>query len=383
MRRWMTAPVFFAAALGVASWADAPAARAQPKGTPPTEETIRTADGMKLKGLFHASKKPKGGKVSSAPVVLFLYPPGQDRSMTKGDWESLANTLNDEGFHVFRFDWRFHGKSFDVDNPLGDNMNPGFWNNPISGPTNAKYIKGSNAKPAKNIVKVNEVDAKYFPMYVQDLAAVRMHLDQKSDQGELNSSTIYVVGSEEAATLGLFWMTTEWQRPGIHPLLGGGQMYKVVPTPGIVVDPEAGKDIAGAVWLSAARPNLVSVPVATIQAWVKNTPKMRDLNPMLFLYGEGDAQGKSAAKFMYEDVLVAEGNKSLNVKKLEQTFLRDVKGTKLRGVGLLDPNLKPATADTIVKYLHQLEKERGNIVPKARSYSSPYYINTAAFGVFP
>src|SRR4051812_36796203 len=117
MRRWMTAPVFFAAALGLASWTETPAAQAQPKVVnPPTEETIRTADGMKLKGLFHASKTPKGGKVGSAPVVLFLYPPGADRSMTKGDWESLANTLNAEGFHVFRFDWRFHGKSFDVDN---------------------------------------------------------------------------------------------------------------------------------------------------------------------------------------------------------------------------------------------------------------------------
>jgi hypothetical protein len=39
------------------------------------------------------------------------------------------------------------------------------------------------------------------------------------------------------------------------------------------------------------------------------------------------------------------------------------------------------TEDTIVAYLKQLEKERGNIVAKDRKYVSPYYIDMSAFGV--
>src|SRR5947209_9228847 len=104
MRRWMTAPLVFATAVGLASLG-APPVAAQPPG--PTAETFRTADGMELHGLFHATQKDP----AKAPVVVFLYPPGPDRDMTKGDWGSLAKALNNEGYHVFQFDWRGHGKS--------------------------------------------------------------------------------------------------------------------------------------------------------------------------------------------------------------------------------------------------------------------------------
>ncbi|MBY0514131.1 MAG: hypothetical protein K2P78_09505 [Gemmataceae bacterium] len=382
MRRWMAAPLVFAAAFGlsVAANPTPAAAAAQDKG--PTEETIPTADGVKLRGLFHRS--PVGGP--NDPVVVLLYPPGLDRSMTKGDWPGLIKMLNDKKFHVFQFDWRGHGKSTDILDAAGDQTNPfaGFWANRVTGPYNVRYIKGSTKKPVKNDVFVKEVAPAYWPVYVEDLAAIRVHLDQKNDQGDLNSSSIYVIGAEDAATLGFLWMAAEWQRPGIHPLLGNGQHYKLVPTQGIVIDPEGGRDFAGAVWLSGGRPaNVPSINPALAQNWVKMSIKMRDNNPMLFLYGEKDANGKNAAGYFFEDVLVAKGNAGQGIKKLDQTFVRDVKGTNLRGVGLLGKNTELKTEDTIIAYLEQLQKERVAVTVKKRGYVSQYYINLPSFGVSP
>ena len=386
MRRWMIAPVFFAAAFGMTTWTEMPTAKAQPKPVPPVVETIRTADGMKLSGLFHETKNPKPGNSSgTSPVVILLYAPGVDHSMAKGDWEALANTLNENGFNVMRFDWRGHGKSTDITDPLGNMMNPGFWNNPYSGTWNSKFIKGSNKKPVKNDFKVNELSSpNYYPTYVQDLAAVRVHLDQKNDQKACNTSSIYIIGAEEAAPLALLWMTAEWNRPGIHPLFGNGLMYTVVPTPGVQNAPEGGKDIAGAVWLSGSRPpnGVTAINDRLMQTWVNKTLDLRLSNPMLFLYGDMDTERKNGAMYFFKDVLVAGGDKNVGVKALEQTFVREVKGAnKLRGVALLGQNPTLKTEDTIVAYLKQLEKERGNVVAKNRNFVTPYYINVAAFGV--
>src|SRR5688572_14484837 len=104
MRRWMAAPIVFATAVGLTSLGT-PSATAQPPA--PVQETFYTADGMELHGLCHATQKDP----AKAPVVVFLYPPGPDRDMTKGDWGTLAKALNAEGYHVFQFDWRGHGKS--------------------------------------------------------------------------------------------------------------------------------------------------------------------------------------------------------------------------------------------------------------------------------
>src|SRR5690606_17549423 len=141
----------------------------------------------------------------------------------------------------------------------------------------------------------------YFPLYVNDLTAVRMHIDQKNDQGDLNSSSIYLIGSGDAATLGMLWMASEWFRPAVHPMIGLGVQYKLTPTPGIAVDPAAGADIAGAIWLSASVPQ--TVPRNAVSAWPKVSMKMRDNNPMLFLYGGADTAAARESKFFYDEVL--------------------------------------------------------------------------------
>ena len=101
MRRWLAASIVLFAAVGFVL-TGAPRAAAQ--GQAAEEESFLTADGVLLKGVFHATDKNPG----SAPVVVLLYPPGPDRDMTKGDWVGLAKALNKEGYHVFRFDWRGH-----------------------------------------------------------------------------------------------------------------------------------------------------------------------------------------------------------------------------------------------------------------------------------
>jgi hypothetical protein len=373
MRRWLAAPLLFASLVGVASQGDV---TAQDENKP-VEETFPTADGVRLKGLFHKSPKPATGN----PVVILLYEPGVGNSMDKpGDWSGLTKTLSDKGFHVFRFDWRGHGKSKDITDPNE------FWFNPVTGPWNKKYVRGWNKKPIKNDldVKTDMVSGikGYTPIFVNDIAAARAHLDGKNDQNDLSTSSIYLIGAGDAAGLGLLWMTGEWVRPAIHPVFGNGAVYKFVPTPGVVVDPEAGKDIAGAVWLTGTRPAAFQARV--VSDWVKNQQKLRDNNPMLLMYGGDDPTAKASANYFFNEVLVAKGNKTLGIKALEQTFAEEVKGTKVRGAALLGNNAQLKTEDTIMKYLEARQKDRASVVRRERKYPGPYYfdLSNPSFGGF-
>jgi pimeloyl-ACP methyl ester carboxylesterase len=377
MRRLLAASFLLAALAGLAI--DPPPADAQPPAKP-DPESFNTADGVRLKGLFH--KSPKGGTQGDAVVVL-LYPPGPEKSMLKGDWDGLIGKLNDAGFHVFRFDWRGHGESTDITDPLGDNPFTGFWTNQITGRWNARFVKGVNKRPAKNDIRVKtDVSAGYFPVYVNDLAAVRLHLDQKNDQGQLNSSSIYLIGAGDAATLGLMWIAAEWKRPAVAPMLPGGLQYKSVPQSTLVPpDPPAGMDIAGAIWLSGIRST--TVPEYVAQGWAKDAPKMRDNNKMLFVYGADDAPAKSAAEAFYNKILVAGGNKAIGVSAIDQTFLFPIAKTKLNGIALLGKDDVTKTETKSIEYLNARQKDRVNMIRKNRNYVSPYYIDVSRFGVGP
>ena len=193
MRFWTTAPVLCAASVALVLIALPDNTKAQFKGNPsklppPEVETFTTADGVQLRGLFH--KSPKGGQ--GDPVVILLYPPGVCNSMANEDQEEFTLKLNENGYHVFRFDWRGHGKS------TGIVDTEKFWDNtfnPVTGPWNLKYIKNAKKKPLKNELSVKDFDPKYFPVYITDLAAARFQIDKKNDRGDLNSSSIYVIGA--------------------------------------------------------------------------------------------------------------------------------------------------------------------------------------------
>ena len=385
MRRWMVAPLFFAAATGLTTL-EPRLAVAQPPG--PTAETFRTADGVELHALFHATAKTP----SSAPVVVFMYPPGPDRDMTKGEWGGLAKALTGEGYHVLQFDWRGHGKSTTIKDKAK------FWQNGYLNGANGfnAQIKGRPpAMPIKNDLLYKDLTqpAKYMPAYLNDLAAVRLYLDTKNDNKELNSSTIYLVGAGDAAGLGMAWITAEWNRPATMPgvnLLGNAASYEFVPQALRGNFDEAGADFGGAVWLTGTRPS--SMSQATVKGWVSgrplnNTvgaPKLRDNTPMLFLYADKDTAGKAQSKFFFDEVLVADPVKA-KLAKLEvpdQTFLREVKDAqKLEGLKLLGTPLK--VEDTILEYFKAIQKVRQKLPSKTRKYDTPYFISLPSFDLRP
>jgi pimeloyl-ACP methyl ester carboxylesterase len=391
MRRWLVAPLVFAAAVALTAGSTTPVAFAQDKKAKavypePEQETVTTADGVKLRGLFHKSNSEKAAK-NGDPVVILLYAPGAGKDMTKGDWAGLANRLNEEGYHVFRFDWRGHGKSTDIADVKK------FWQTAaLSAPTNNKYITGATKSPPKSTLVVEKDFGPgasrlpgYLPALVNDLAAVRLHLDQKNDNGTVNTSSVYLIGAGDAAALGMMWITSEWLRPAVMPgpnQLGFGvPRYEYVPQPlNGGLGTEAGETIAGAVWLTPAQPKAgLLANDATIRGWTaKMAPKLRDLNPMLFFYGDQDKLGENHARFYYNEVLVAEPRGS-SLKKLDQTFIRPVANTKLSGVALLGNNAELKTEDTLVNYLAAIQKERARITRKQRTFTDPYAIDISYF----
>ena len=343
MRRWMAAPLILAVAAALTLSPPTPV-YAQ---NAPAEETFLTADGIQLHGLFHKSDKSPGND----PVVVLMYPPGKGNDMLKGDWKGLADRLTKEGYNVFRFDWRGHGKSFDIKDTAK------FWTNPVTGQLpngtplwNMRYINGANKRPVKDtfFVKDLTIPASYMPVYLNDLAAVRVHLDGKNDAGEVNTSTIYLIGSESAATLGFIWLSAEWNRPSTYPTpneLGIAPRYEFVPQQLRILNFDTGgSDIGGAIWLSPERPQ--SIPEVAVKTSVTGLtpgggrllplpPKTRDNNPMLFLFSGTDKAQETQASFFNNQVLVAKGDKG-SLRPLNPKYWQPLqKAATLKGVGLL------------------------------------------------
>jgi pimeloyl-ACP methyl ester carboxylesterase len=294
-------------------------------------------------------------------VVVLLYPPGAGRSLGSSEaWVGITKSLLAAGFHVFRFDWRGHGKSTDIEdteqfwNLKGTNTNTGFWN--------AKHVRGLKDKPIKNKLSVKtDFDSKYYPVYVNDLAAVRMHLDAKNDKRTINTSSLYLIGAGDTAMLGFLWMTAEWRRGAVR---GDGMRNP------------AGVDLAGAIWLSGTRNPAISTKL--FESWKPLASKLRDRNPMLFLHGESDFKGAAEAKYFVDSYLVAKGSKSLN--PLEQTFLTPIKGTDANGVALLSAD---DTEDTILQYMKARQKDRASVDWKERKFTNPYFVDLKPFYLVP
>lgn len=383
MRYWLTAPLLFAMIAVLCASVELPQAIAQDKAKAvlPEEETFMTADGVQLHALFHKSTKASG----TDPVVVMLYPPGKDNSMTIGDWNGLANRLADAGYNVYRFDWRGHGKSIEIKDTAK------FWGNMYTGDWNKRYIKG--AKSNKDSVSVKEItDLKaYFPVFLTDLAAVRAQLDIKNDAGELNSSSIYLIGSETAAGLGFAWLAAEWNRPAFAPTpnqLVFNPKYEYVPQPIRGDFDTGGADISGAVWLSASPGSIGQGLMKTFVtgifpsgAKLPLSPKIRDNNSMLFMYGPGDTNGKNNAAFFHNQALAAKGP---SLRPLNEKYLMPVKnGGTLTGVKLLGNNEEREVEKNIVDFLAAIQQTRKQITRKPRGYNGPYYIKLSDFGLVP
>lgn len=398
MRRWLAVPLFaaFAGLTALDDFGPPPAFAQKAKDDKKDKdkdkdgadvEPFLTPDGVELHARFHRATTPKG------PVVLLLYPPGGERTMDKdsGDWRGLAKRLAEEGYHVIRFDWRGHGKSKVIKEP------DRFWDvakNPWTAALNDKYIKDTakSKKPFKRDFDINK-DMKnlsaYLPVLAQDLAGLRLQLDRKNDDTDrgISSSSIYVIGAGEAAVLGLLWMRSEWDRPAVVPrqnqFVFGAADYTSVPQQLTTNDFErAGDTIAGAIWLSPALPR--AVPQKLVENWIATAPRMRDSNPMMFIWGEKDEAAKRVSQVLWEKALVgspkaaqAAGLKVLDPKKT----LYQVDKVGIKGGFLLDDDAQYKVVTKIVERINELEKDRGKRPRATRGYETRYYINLGHYGV--
>lgn len=363
-RRRLLLPFLFAAGvLGLAA-ATAPPAAAQGQG--PSDESFESADGVRLNGRFYQAKASRNGS-----CVLLL--PGFKKDPTKGDWDGLAKRLAGEGYHVLLLHYRGHGKSTDIDGKT-------FFGHPVLGAINTQFVPGANKKnPPKNSLTMAELKTQYYPMLVNDVMAARSFLERKNDSGEVNASTLYLVGAGDAAPLGLAFIAAEWHRAAqvpniaVPPQLVSGQARLF---PGAA---PAGKDIAACVWLSPERPS--GMKDAELKGLASYAIGMRTETRMLFLAGEKDDTGKTRAKYFFDEVLVAKGRSGL--EKMELTEVRTIKNSKLAGVDLLGKNDQFGTEDIISKYLRAVEDDRKGRARFERKYTAPLPVVLPTFGISP
>lgn len=308
---------------GLAALVLAPAGAQPPRDESKKDASITTVDGVTLRGTYY-----KGTQGKDSPVALMLHEFGKDR--TQGEWDKVAKALQAKGFAVLTFDFRGHGGSTSVEPNI-------FWSMPHN---SADYIRnrGNGKKPT---IRHQDFKHNYIPYLVNDIAAVRKYLEKKNDASECNISNLFVIGDQTGALLGMLWVATEWQRPGIAPLLGGA------------APPPAGQDIAGCAWMSMPSYS-GSGTKWNANHWPEFVPQLREKVPMCFFYGEKDKTSESAAKHYMDTVLRPSANSPRNT----ETFAYGVTGTSLKGIGLLgQSNLKGD--EKLFIYVDKILQKRG------------------------
>ena len=126
--------------------------------------------------------------------------------------------------------------------------------------------------------------------------------------------------------------------------------------------------------MGADRP--ASIPDETLRAWVRAAARLRDNNPMLFMYGADDAAAGRDAEVYYHKALAAEGDRDL--LPIRQTFLFPVAKTRLSGMNLLGLDgrrFDPLPEATVLEYLAARQEVRVGVARKTRNYVTPYYVD--------
>lgn len=357
-RRLVLVPLAVLAAVFVVP----PAAWAQKVEAKPV--SFLSADGVELQGSLYKSAKNPG----DSPCVILLHSIKADPN--KGDWSGLAQLLANKGFNVLRFDFRGHGNSTVVDPKL-------FWDNPVNvAAFPALARKKANKLELKDLQNVRP--AYFMTMLVNDVMAARVDLDKANDAGEVNTGSVYLIGATDAAPVGMLYMAVEWTRPQVISQVMGNLMTLPPDRRQVPVNSDmAGRDVAGAVWLSPVPVN--NATEVAMKRWVTDYPDLRDKNSVLCLYGDGDVNGKKASLFIRDEMLIAEP-RDRKLTKLKYTDVRDVKGSKNVGVELLGKDL--GTEKLIVDYLETLEKDRKNVTKTVnRNHKKPALVLTQFFGI--
>jgi pimeloyl-ACP methyl ester carboxylesterase len=287
---------------------------------------IPTADGVDLDGTFY---RPKGANPgTNAPCVMLIHRYNSDR--TKGEWNALAEKLQDKGFAVLAFDLRGHGNSTQISQPSV------FW----SQPWNRNGI--SRASERRTSIAAADFHRAYFPMLVNDLVAARRFLDTKHDARECNAGSLYVVGAQEGAALGLLWLAYEADRkvPATIGVFGVPASYRAA------ID-----DVAGCCWLGATiRPQNINFNVTD---WLNRFPAIREKVPMCFFYGEDNRADAETARNLYDHVTRKVSGRDKH--KLDVKF--PLPKTRLAGQDLLTQR-DLGVADTVGKFFDRVGNER-------------------------
>lgn len=315
-----------ALAAAMSSLAQPPAGKDGKQDPDRPKIAFQAVDFVDMEGTYYR------GKSRDTPCVLLVHKWGSDRS--KGGWDELARALQQAGFAVLTFDLRGHGGS--------QNVSPSFW----SLAANKNGIL--RVKSGQSTIDYKNFKPTYFPWVANDLLSARRFLETKNDAGDLNGGSLFIVGAQEGAALGLEFMTSEWYRNytlGFRALQSNGQTRI------------AGKDIAGAVWLSIpTRPTVSSnLPM---RDWIRTTQGLRDDNPMCFIFGEKDARAKADAEMLYQ-ALTAGGPAARDKHK---HTLMEIKGTDLNGQALLGPAAQAlGVQQKVIDFIKKTMAERRQI----------------------
>jgi hypothetical protein len=242
----------------------------KPVGTPvkplrlpvPEDVTFPTLDGMMLTGKLYPGTKGK-----DSPCAIVLHDLGATRPFE--DWSGVAQGLQKQGLAVLVFEFRGHGASRYV--PVD------FWTY-----ADNKAMLKTKGPNVPDTIAYRDFPAGYQTYLANDIAAARSFLDQRNDQGELNSANLYLVGAGKGATLGVLWLTTECYR-----------VESSIVQPAKMAEVE-GKAIRGAAWLSV-EPALLSNKVVSVSNLLPVIGK-NARTPMLFVHGKDDTTGTARAR---------------------------------------------------------------------------------------
>jgi predicted esterase len=290
----------------------------------PEKVKIQTVDGADLRGFFYQSPK------KNAPTILVLHNLGA-HSQVKG-WKDLATFLQ-PNYSVMLFDFRGHGESKEVDPTI-------FWNYKPNVAGAGKTSVGKSTIDFKNFDKTGG----YYPILINDIAAVKGYLDRRSDTGGCNTSSFILIGDGKGAALGSIWLNSECYR------------HKVSLGPmGVAIEarPE-GKDVIAAIFLSIS--NKLGMRKLALSS-ILEEPGRKNGTPMVFMYGDADETGAATAKAL-EKALKPTTTKTV-APNMKYTGAAALGKTKLTGVELLEQkSLKVDTA--IQKYLENVVSDKGN-----------------------
>jgi pimeloyl-ACP methyl ester carboxylesterase len=352
----------------------------------PVEETFQTCDGVKLRGVFYDAIAPKTPP-AKAPVILMLH--AYNQNPDEAVWDDTAKLAAAAGYHVFRFDFRGHGKSKDI-------VGRDFWDPRMPWyPINKSYIKGSDKAATKVTIDVKEFNPKYYGMLVNDIAAARAHLDKKNDAGQLNGSSVYLLAAGDAVNLGMLFTASEWKRERKRP---NADLINLTVSPRRELftgfDP-AGPDIRGAIWLGPLpAPNGSGIGNDDIKRWVMSdyALDLRMETQMLFLYGKQDERAKNMTNTLFDHVLkildmrdpknkdkkLSGGPNGKSLPNPDQSFKQAIEG-KNNGAKMLGND--NGTERFISLFIDRVEEDRKNRerTPN-RNWDKPLYIDVGPSG---